>query len=816
MSFDFGTANKAQKEAIITTEGPLLIIAGPGTGKTFTLVKRVQYLITEKHVLPEQIMVVTFTEKAAKELVTRISNTLLKSHINVNLSDMQVGTFHSVFGKILADHVEKTGLQNNYVQLDEAMQLDLIARHVDRFKKLPHYDALTSCKWTKKTRFGEQPRTSREIAAQIAKMVDSYREELVSADELMKSKELKVIAVGEILTCYEELLAEMNSLDFSGILVRTYRLLADHSDIRQELSEQYRYLLVDEYQDTNYVQEQIMMLLAGEEKNLCVVGDDDQSLYRFRGATIGNILHFPKLFPGKPGKLIKLEENYRSASQIIDFYNQWMDDKSADGGAKARGLVWGKARYPKTIRRGDGKDNLQTVARIFGYRGKAWYEAIYRLISGLKQDGQITDYNQVAFLTGAANSFGVPVYLDMIKYLEEKGIPIYAPRFGMFFLRQEIREIIGCLFLCCPDSLQQDILDDTYVPKTMKDYYRNCISLAEAISKGKPLGTWIAEKQKTLNTLKTDAHFGLSDMVYQMLAFPPFSAYVDTETGAGTAAGSVMRERAARNIAHLLEMISYYEMTRNMTDGFTPKNYRKNLDDFFRFFLRYRKEENTFEYEDDAEYAPSGCVSFMTIHQSKGMEFPAVIVDLAGGEPWGGADAFTEEHIRPFMHGTIVEAKNEFARNDFWRKYYTAFSRAENLLVLTIEEDKKTADFQFKEMYDALPQADTLSFAGITFKPIKDVDLKHTYSFTTHLGVYDTCPRQYLFFRKLGFTPCRTGNTLFGTLVHETIEDINKAAIAGNTAQITPANIEKWFSSNYINVKLNVAKNLSLNHDLPL
>ncbi len=288
--FNFGKANDEQKKAIETTEGPLLIIAGPGTGKTFTLVKRVQYLIQVKGVLPEEIFVVTFTEKAAQELVTRISNALLDEGIDVNLSDMPVGTFHGLFVRIITEYIEKTDLKKNYIQLDDYMQKELIGRNLQKFEKLSHYHDLDTLMWNRRN----YPKPRRDRIKLIATMVNKYREELVSVTDMKNDTDPHVLAVAEILEKYDNLLNEANAMDFTGILVMNYNHLKDNPDVCKELSEKYKYIMVDEYQDTNYIQDQILSLMVGESKNLCVVGDDDQSLYRFRGASVNNLLSLPK------------------------------------------------------------------------------------------------------------------------------------------------------------------------------------------------------------------------------------------------------------------------------------------------------------------------------------------------------------------------------------------------------------------------------------------------------------------------------------------------------------------------------------------
>ena len=794
-AFNFGKANDKQKVAIETTEGPLLIIAGPGTGKTFTLVKRVQYLIQVKGVSPKEIFVVTYTEKAAQELVTRISNALLDEGIDVNLSDMPVGTFHGLFGRIITEYIEKTDLKKNYIQLDDYMQKELISKNLQKFKELPHYNELD----TLLQKSGKNIKLRRNQIRLISDIVNKYREELVSVTDMESDEDPHVLAVAEILKKYDSLLKKENAMDFSGILVKMYNLLNENPDVRSDLSERYRYIMVDEYQDTNYIQDQILSLMVGESKNLCVVGDDDQSLYRFRGASINNILSFPKRYPRTDGiKPVILETNYRSTSDIIRFYSQWMSDKEKGG---ADGFFkWKKARYDKKIK-SETATNTPSVFKLVREDKDSWYESVYNMIHELKSTGKITDYNQVAFLVSASKPFDEPDrYTELIKYLEKHDIPTYAPRFGLYYERIEIRELIGCLlktyptFLASVNSNAEDKLN-----ANIKNYYNACIQAADAVmKKNADLKKWMDKKVNELNNLTNDAHYAFTDMIYQLLEFKPFSEYVTVDVNATT--GGVSAERSARNIAIFIDIASHYELINNLTDGFKPAEYKAKIENFFRYYLKDRIDDRTDEYDDAGEYAPHGCVPFMTIHQSKGLEFPIVITASLECKPYGGDDGLTSSYIRPkYYHSKLVEDEDKIKYYDYWRLFYTAFSRAKTLLVLTMNERLRPEEdsFCFKNVFDSLPDYTLSATNGMVFDPISISKLKNTYSFTTHLGVYETCPKQYYFFRKLGFAPCRTGNALFGTLVHETIEDINKAAIAGSISEITPENVELWMNSNY-------------------
>lgn len=334
MAFDFGNANKAQRSAISTTDGPLLIIAGPGTGKTYTLVKRIVYLITEKDVLPEEIMIATFTEKAAKELITRITNELYAIGVSVNLNEMYIGTFHSICLRILKDHLEYTRIKKNYRMLDNFDQQYMVFQKINRFRNLPYFDVI----------FDKKQGAWRQ-AGEIVKYVNNLAEELVDIDEMQEDSDEHIVAVANIMKQYNILMEDENLIDFSSIQTEAYKLLIEEPSILEEIQQKIKYVMVDEYQDTNYIQELLVFLIAGKNRNICVVGDDDQGLYRFRGATIRNILEFPGHFAEGECKQVKLVTNYRSERQIIDFYNKWMS--TTDG--RAYDFMWKNFRFEKKI-----------------------------------------------------------------------------------------------------------------------------------------------------------------------------------------------------------------------------------------------------------------------------------------------------------------------------------------------------------------------------------------------------------------------------------------------------------------------------------
>lgn len=379
-------ANQQQLQAIETTDGPVLIIAGPGSGKTFTLVERIVYLITHKNVSPESLLVVTFTDKAARELTTRISNRLAELDIQFNLNEMYLGTFHSICLRLLEEYQEFTRLKRSFTLFDQFDQQYFLYQHIKEFRALPNAELVMGTDQTGRWAQSDN----------LLKWLNKVSEEALDVATLAAASEPEINALATCFAKYQDLLHEHNSLDFSGIQYEALRLLEKHPEVLAQLHDRLTHLMVDEYQDTNTIQERILLLLAGERRNLCVVGDDDQGLYRFRGATIRNILEFPALFEAGQCKQVKLTVNYRSHPNIIRFYNEWMKEQVWDDGTRV-------FRFAKQIvPREDDFPNVPTAVRLAASDDKDdttnWHAEVLAFLNQLKASGQLSDWNQVAFL----------------------------------------------------------------------------------------------------------------------------------------------------------------------------------------------------------------------------------------------------------------------------------------------------------------------------------------------------------------------------------------------------------------------------------
>ena len=282
--------NEAQKQAVLALDGPLLIVAGAGSGKTKVLTSRIAHIIKNKNAFPNQILAVTFTNKAAKEMQNRVSKILGSSAVGLSW----LGTFHSICAKLLRKHATAVDLNSNFTIIDTDDQIRLIknickAENIDVKQLAPRYVIAIIDKWKNKG--------------------------LYPSEVKINSKDIYEKTILPVYKIYQQKLIELNACDFGDLILHSVKILEKSKDIRDIYSKNFKYILVDEYQDTNFIQSRWLNLLAEKNKNICCVGDDDQSIYSWRGAEIKNFLDFDKIYQNT--KIIRLEENYRSSKNIL-------------------------------------------------------------------------------------------------------------------------------------------------------------------------------------------------------------------------------------------------------------------------------------------------------------------------------------------------------------------------------------------------------------------------------------------------------------------------------------------------------------------
>jgi len=752
--------NDPQRAIVGHIDGPLLVIAGPGSGKTFSLVLRALNLLLLGQCKPRELVICTFTEKAAYELRDRIAVAAQKLGYHGDLSELRVSTIHGLCNRLLSEHRHRTPLGADYETLDDLTQLLFIFEH---FGTIIGEDTGTGLLHRWKTRW--------TAIEGIRSYFNKIAEELIDPEALLHATDPFLARLGQAYKAYRAAKLEFNRVDFAHLQRFAYDLL-DDPQIAPAVLRAVKYVLVDEYQDTNFIQEQLLFKLLGPSRNLCVVGDEDQSLYRFRGATVRNILEFETRMPGCA--VVKLTINYRSHPRIVAAYDHWM--ASADW-SNRRGAPF---RYPKTIT--PASDDAPDYSAVFAIRGTNERDEAQRfadLVYFLKENDVIGDYSQVALLLHSVREEHSGPYLQA---LETRGIRAFCPRARTYFDNEEVRLMVACLALIFGwhgpgrGAVAGPIADlATYVDEGLVELGRSYAN------------TPLADELRTLvgyiATLKEGESLDLrpADFFYHLLAREPF-------------AGFVKNENQARNLAILSQLLNVFQRYYHYT-VVTFKNQAYLRFHLFPSFLRLLFEGGINEYEDPDQPFPKGYVQVMTIHQAKGLEFPVVVVGSLDKQLSTGKRI--DRDLGSFYRRSPFEPVNRITQFDRMRLHYVAFSRAEKVLVLTAHDQPQPHFDAIRNGLHQWPYVAQDVLAAQQFAIKQRIPPKKSYSFTGDLKLYETCPRQYQFFRVYDFTPSRSSVIFFGLLVHQTIEAIHRIAMDGEAHRLDEPTIRGLFDRTF-------------------
>ncbi|MFR1225773.1 MAG: ATP-dependent helicase, partial [Mediterraneibacter faecis] len=568
--------NEPQREAVYHTDGPLLILAGAGSGKTRVLTHRIAYLIGERGVNPWNILAITFTNKAAEEMRQRVDNL-----VGFGAESVWVSTFHSACVRILRRFIDRLGYENHFTIYDTDDQKTLIkevCRKVDVDTKVFKERSLLSA-------------------------ISSAKNEMILPDEfeLNAGGDFAKMKIAKVYREYETQMRANNALDFDDLLVKTVQLLQTQPDVLESYQERFRYIMVDEYQDTNTVQFQLVSLLAGKYKNLCVVGDDDQSIYKFRGANIRNILDFEHEFPD--AKVIKLEQNYRSTGNILNAANSVI--------ANNRG------RKEKSLWTENGEGELIRLRQF----DTAFDEADFigeDIKSAVRQGGSYND-SAVLYRTNAQS-----------RLLEEKFIAMNIPYKIVggvnFYARREIKDLLA--YLKTIDNGRDDVAVRRIINVPKRGIGLTTINRIQESATERGIGFYEA-------LLAPELIAGVGRSATKLDSFAALIEYFKT-----------LAEEM--NITDLLQEViektGYIESLEN-EDKEEAKTRKENIDELISKAATYEEscqdkdEKATLSgfleevalvadidsLDEDQEY-----VVLMTLHSAKGLEFPRVY--LAGME----------------------------------------------------------------------------------------------------------------------------------------------------------------------------------------
>ena len=597
--------NEQQLEAVTYLEGPLLIVAGAGSGKTKVLTSKIAHIIEEKKAFPNQILSVTFTNKAAKEMQTRVSNILGKKAIGLSW----LGTFHSISAKLLRKHARAVGLNHNFTIIDQDDQTRLIknickSENIDIKKISPNF---------------------------ILSVIDKWKNNGWYPDEvILKKSEVIEKNLLQIYKIYQTKLIDLNACDFGDLLLHCVKLFQNNSDICEIYSKNFKYILVDEYQDTNIIQSKWLSFLSSHNKNLCCVGDDDQSIYSWRGAEIKNFLEFDKTYENT--KVIRLEKNYRSTQNILYVASELIKNNNKRVGKKLFS---------------DGEDG--ELINLDCYRnGKDEAINVGDKIEGLKKS---FGYNNIAILVRA---------IFQTREFEERflkiGLPYRIVGGIKFYERSEIKDCIAYLRIIYQTkddlaferivNVPKRSVGDTTVKQIAEYAKQNNFSYFEA-----------SKKLIELNKIKPKTKIGLSIILNLIEKW---------------------KKDFHNKINHIkiLQMIldesGYSQMLKNKKD-LENENRIENIKELLSAMKEFDNLESFLEHVSlatslDRDWEGEK-VSLMTMHAAKGLEFDVVF--LPG---W-------EEGL--FPHQKSIEEKGENGLEEERRLAYVGITRAKKLLSIS-------------------------------------------------------------------------------------------------------------------------------------
>ena len=607
----YDTLNKEQKEAVFCTEGPLLLLAGAGSGKTRVLVHRIAYLIEEMGVNPWNIMAITFTNKAAKEMRERVDNM-----IGYGAESIWVSTFHSTCVRILRRHIDLLGYETNFTIYDTEDQKKVMKEICKRMK-------IDTKQLSEKA---------------ILNTISHAKEQYLTPDEYRREHEdnYRESRIADVYEAYQKQLKSSNALDFDDLLMKTVQLFEHFPNVLELWQERFRYIMIDEYQDTNGVQFLLVKMLSARYRNLCVVGDDDQSIYKFRGADIRNILDFEKVYPD--ARVIKLEQNYRSTKNILDAANGVIHHNF---GRKDKTLWTGNEEGDKVSFK-QYADNYQEAL------------AVASQIERLVEEG--ASYKDFAILNrtnAQSRSFEEKLLLKNIPYKIIGGINFYS--------RMEVKDILSYLKVICNAVDDQAVKRIINVPKRgigqttidrVQEYaLLRGISFMDALYMVRDISTVKAAAAK-----KIEEFTQLIDQFKKNAEEMPLDELFDeilAETGYLIELQAEDTQEAKDRIANIDELkskvVTYLEEEENAT-------------------LTGLLEQIALVADIDSVVGDEA-VLIMTLHSAKGLEFPYVFI--------GGM----EEGIFPGYRCENAEDEDELEEER--RLCYVGITRARRKLYLS-------------------------------------------------------------------------------------------------------------------------------------
>lgn len=751
--------NEEQLKAIKFGDGPLLIIAGAGTGKTTVITERIKHLILSKEIKPSEILALTFTEKAAREMEARVDVALPYGY-----TQMWISTFHSFCDRVLRDSVLNIGLDPKYKLMSEAETTQFIRNNLFKFD-LDYFRPLGN-----PTKF---------IGGMLQHFSRLQDEDVTSQDYLTYAKKLRGVEKLEIKKTkelanahrtYEELKTKENVMDFGDLIVKTLKLFRERKNVLKEYQKQFKYLLVDEFQDTNYAQYELIKLLASPKNNanITVVGDDSQSIYKFRGAAVSNILSFRKDY--KKAKTVTLIKNYRSTQTILDSAYRLIKFNDPDTLEAQLGI----SKELISVKKEKGEE----IKFIHVDRVENEADEIAKEIKNLtsresKPTREVYQFKDIAILV-RANNHSEPI----IRALYRHGIPHQFLGPGRLFRQSEVVDLISYL------KVLYNFEDSVSLYRTLSMEYfdisgrelaemgnyarKNNLSLFGAAEKvgGEKIKKIIGIINKHLGLIRKETagqllYYFLSDTGLLVKMLSPES----TEA-----------EKKAKNISKFFDKLKSYEADHE--DATVPAV----VD-----WLELSMELGESPLAADSDWTDINAVNLLTAHSAKGLEFPVVFLVNLVAQRFPTAER--REQI-PIPEKLIKEVlpKGDYHEEEERRLFYVGMTRAKEKLYLTAADyygegkrGKKLSPFIFEALGDKslsseLSKDNIKQLSILEYKPavsIKEekVPIHIDYLSYSQIETFKTCPLHY----KLRYiykvpTP-QTASQSFGTVMHAVLKD---------------------------------------------
>ncbi len=793
--------NKEQVEAVEHGEGPLLVIAGAGTGKTTVITERIKHLILEKNVLPAEVLALTFTDKASREMEERVDVALPYGY-----SQMWITTFHSFCDRILRSEAIHIGLNPGYKLMSEAetilfLRKNLFKFELEYFRPLGNPNKFLEGMLQHFSRLKDEDVSPTEYFQWAQNQKSPLRQGFAGRAKIKTDQDeiKKTLELANAYKIYEELKTREGMMDFADLISNTLKLFRTRKNILSEYQNKFKYILVDEFQDTNFAQNELAILLAGPKQNITVVGDDDQAIYRWRGAAVSNIIQFKKHFPKT--KIIVLTQNYRSTQTILDSSYQLIQNNNPD-------RLEVKEKIDKKL---VGVRKIKGEQPQFIYTDRVENEAdemakkIRELVSSQKLAVSSYNFKDIAILV-RANNHAEP----FMRAFERQKIPFQFLGPGQLFRQEEIKDLIcylKVLYNFADNVSLYRVLSMEHFGISARDISamfnfarRQNLSLFETLEKIDQVFVQdeVKEKCKQIAGMITRHLKRMRDdtagqILYYFLEdsglLPKIIAYK-----------TKLDERRAQNMAKFFDKLKTYEV------GHEDASVNAIVD-----WIDLSMQMGESPLAADLDWTENNAVNILTIHSSKGLEFPIVfLVNLV-------AQRFPTRERReqiPIPDALIKEIlpEGDYHLEEERRLFYVGMTRARDFLFLTAanyygegKRERKLSPFIYEIIGEKAIEQSTLrlgsgqasneTMAQLTLLEWKPVEsevrseklevrskLLVNYLSYSQIDTFNTCPMHYKAKYILRIPVPQTSSQSFGTTIHASLRDFYQLLLSGNKA----------------------------------